>query len=181
MEQVSSKLKDSFNKFKSVFNWSNPMQAIKIEKVIVSTAFGRVQRDKNRVELINDRLKKITGQSPVPCLAKKSIASFKLREGNKIGYKVTLRGEVMFNFLDRLIHIALPRSRDFRGIPRSSVDEIGNITIGIKEHTIFPETSDEEVSNIFGLSVVVVTTAKNKQDGLRFFEGLGFPIVKENK
>ena len=155
------------------------MEAASIEKIIISTGFGRAQKDKNRIELIEDRLQKITGQKPVKCVAKKSIASFKLREGTPIGYKVTLRGHQMYDFLDRLVHIGLPRSRDFRGISRSSVDGMGNMTLGIKEHTIFPEVLDEESTNIFGLSITIVTTLKNKKDALKFFQELSFPIAKE--
>ena len=156
------------------------MQAPRILKVILSTGIGST-KDKNKIKLIADRLGKITGQKPAVRQAKKSIAAFKLREGDVVGYQVTLRGKRMDTFLDKLIHVALPRTRDFRGINRSVVDEMGNATIGIKEHTIFPETGDEEIKDVFGLSVTIVTTSSNKAETLAFMEHLGFPLKKQNK
>ena len=138
-------------------------------------------KDKKKIELIQDRLAKITGQKTAPRGAKKSVAAFKIREGDTIGYQVTLRGKRMYDFLDRLLHIALPRARDFRGLSRESVDLMGNVTIGIREHTIFPETGDEDIKDVFGFAITVVTTANNKKDALAFLEHLGFPFKKEGK
>ena len=178
MEQVSIIVKKPFDHLKKVFGWSNPMEAYRVKSVVISVGVGRVNKDKSRMELIQDRLLRITGQTPVPCQAKKSIASFKVREGDLVGFKVTMRGERMLSFLDRFIHIALPRSRDFIGLEDKAVDDIGNLTIGLREHTIFPEVSDEEASNIFGLAITIITTATNKEEGEKFFRSIGVPFKK---
>jgi large subunit ribosomal protein L5 len=118
----------------------------------------------------------ITGQKASPRPAKQSIASFKLREGEIIGYQVTLRGKRMQHFLDKLIHIALPQTRDFRGLKTSSIDEMGNYTLGIRENTIFPETADEELKDVFGMSITIVTTAKTKTESEALLRHIGFPL-----
>lgn len=160
---------------KEEFGYTNRMASPKILKVVVSTGVGKA-RDKKRNEIVADRLAKITGQKPSARPAKQSIASFKLREGEIVGFQATLRGNRMYDFLDKLIHVALPRTRDFRGINRSSVDGMGNLTIGIKEHTIFPETSEEDLKDVFGLAITVVTTAKTKKEAEAFFTHLGVPL-----
>ncbi|HJN62725.1 MAG TPA: 50S ribosomal protein L5 [Candidatus Paceibacterota bacterium] len=177
MEMIKDRQLKVFDSLKNTFGYKNKMQTPQIEKVVVSTGIGK-EKDKQKIQLIQDRLAKITGQKVSPRPAKKSIASFKLREGNIIGFQVTLRGKRAENFLNKLINIALPRTRDFRGIPKKSVDEMGNLTIGIKEHTIFPETSDEELKNVFGLSITVVTSASNKEEATKYLETLGFPFQK---
>ena len=177
MIDVKEKQQSAFKALKSTFSYSNPLQAPRIVKVVVSTGIGKIA-DKKKVALIEDRLMKITGQKSAPRGAKKSIASFKLREGDVVGYQTTLRGKRMYDFLDRLIHVALPRTRDFRGLATSAIDAMGNYTIGIKEHTIFPETSDEEHKDIFGLAVTIVTTAKTKQEAETFLRHIGFPLQK---
>ena len=177
MAIVKEKQNKALDALKGEFGYTNAMQAPRILKVVVSTGIGST-KDKNKIKVIEDRLSKITGQKAAPRQAKKSIASFKLREGDIIGYQVTLRGKRMNTFLDKLIHVALPRTRDFRGIKRTVVDDMGNATIGIKEHTIFPETSDEELKDVFGLAVTIVTTSENKEETLRFLEHLGFPFKK---
>ncbi len=169
--------KTSFKGMKANAAVKNPMQAPRLVKVVISSGIGSI-KDKKKVELIADRLAKITGQRPAIRATKKSIASFKTRQGDPSGYIVTLRGKRMADFVDRLVHIALPRTKDFRGISRNGVDEMGNYTLGIKEHTIFPETSDEDLKDVFGLGVVVVTTSKKKEDTLEFLEYLGFPFKK---
>ena len=171
--------KNMFNTLKEKFGYTNVSQTPKVEKIIVSTGIGSI-KDKKKIELILDRLTQITGQRPSPRAAKKSIASFKLREGDIVGYQVTLRGRQMRDFLDKLIHIALPRTRDFRGIPITAIDEMGNITIGIKEHTIFPETSDEELKDIFGMAITIVTTATGKNEAESFLRALGIPLQKNS-
>ena len=171
--------KNMFNTLKEKFGYTNVSQTPKVEKIIVSTGIGSI-KDKKKIELIFDRLTQITGQRPSPRAAKKSIASFKLREGDIVGYQVTLRGRQMRDFLDKLIHIALPRTRDFRGIPITAIDEMGNITIGIKEHTIFPETSDEELKDIFGMAITIVTTATGKNEAESFLRALGIPLQKNS-
>ncbi|MCH7597684.1 50S ribosomal protein L5 [Patescibacteria group bacterium] len=163
---------------KDLFGYNNPMQLPKIEKVVVSVGTGRFNKDKVRNKLVEERLAKITGQKSAPRGAKKSIASFKTRQGDIIGYQVTLRGKRMYDFIDRLLHTALPRTRDFRGLKRESVDEMGNCTIGIKEHTIFPETADEDLKDIFSFAITIVTSASTKKEALAFLEHLGFPFKK---
>lgn len=157
--------------------YTNPMQVPKVTKIIVSTGVGAI-KDKKRLDMIVDRLARLTGQHPAPRGAKKSIANFKIRMGDVAGYQVTLRGARMQSFLDKLIHIVLPRMKDFRGIPLKSIDEMGNITIGLKEHIVFPETSDEESKDIFGLAVTITTTAKNRKEAESFLRHLGLPLQK---
>jgi large subunit ribosomal protein L5 len=128
--------------------------------------------------LAYDRITKITGQRPVKKGAKQSIATFKVRTGDVVGIQVTLRGARMYDFLDKLINIALPRTKDFRGIKDSGIDEMGNYTVGIKEHTIFPETADEELKDVFGIAVTVVTNTKDKKETRKFLLDLGFPFKK---
>ena len=160
------------------FGYTSPMQSPRIMKAVVSTGVGK-KRDKKQLELIEDRLAKITGQKPAQRGARLSIAAFKVREGDTVGLQVTLRGARMYDFVDKLIHIALPRTRDFRGISPKAIDEMGNITVGIKEHTIFPETSDEDLKDIFGLAITIVTTAKSKAEAEAFFRHLGMPLIVE--
>jgi len=166
----------TFNALKAEFAYTNPMQTPKVSKIVVSTGVGKTNKDKKRLELVVERLRRITGQAPAVRGAKKSIANFKSRAGDIVGYQITLRGSRMQSFLDKLIHIVLPRVKDFRGIKVSAVDEMGNITIGLKEHTVFPETSDEDTKDIFGLAVTIVTTAKNKKEAEAFFRHLGLPL-----
>ena len=161
------------------FGYTSPMQGPRIQKVIVSSGVGK-KRDKKQLELIEDRLAKITGQKPSSRAAKTSIAAFKVREGDTVGLQITLRGARMYDFLDKLIHIALPRTRDFRGLNAKTIDDMGNLTIGIKEHTIFPETSDEDLKDVFGFAVTVVTTAKTKDEAEAFFRHLGLPLIVDS-
>ena len=177
METTQTKISSAYQTLKSDFGYKNVMQAPKIEKVVISVGTGRVQ-DKAKLALIQDRLARITGQKVSPRPAKQSIASFKLREGDIIGYQVTLRGKRMIHFVDKLIHIALPQTRDFRGLKVSAIDEMGNYTIGIKEHTIFPECEDEEIKDVFSLAVTIVTTAKNKKEAEVFLRHIGLPLQK---
>src|SRR4029079_5884982 len=133
--------------------------------------------DKKQIEVIEDRLAKITGQKAAARGARMSIASFKVREGDTVGLQVTLRGARMYDFIDKLIHIALPRTRDFRGLSAKSIDDMGNLTIGIRENTIFPETSDEDLKDVFGLAITIVTTAKSKPEAEAFLRHLGLPLI----
>ena len=169
--------KESYKAMKDKFGYKNVMQAPSLKKIVISTGTGSV-KDKKKVELIADRLAKITGQKPAPRTSKKSIASFKVRSGDLVGYQITLRGKRMADFVDKLVHIALPRTKDFRGVNRTSVDDIGNMTFGIKEHTIFPEIKDEELKDIFGMAITMVTTAKTKEEATAFFELIGVPFKK---
>lgn len=174
---IQEQQKTVFNDLKKEFEWANVMQSPKIEKVVISVGVGST-KDKNKTKLIGDRLAKITGQKPATRTAKKAIASYKTRVGDMIGYQVTLRGKRAEDFINRLLHIALPRTKDFKGIPSNSVDEMGNYTLGIKEHTVFPETADEELKDVFGMAVTVVTTAKNKAEAKAYLTHLGFPFKK---
>lgn len=166
--------------FEKDFGYANAMQAPKLLKVVVSAGVGSF-KDKKKIELAGDRMGKITGQKAVLRKAKKSIAGFKSREGDPMGYQVTLRGARMWDFLEKLIHIALPRTKDFRGLSRTAVDSMGNYTIGIKEHSIFPEASEEELKDVFGLSATIVTNVKKPNETIKFLEVLGFPIQKATK
>lgn len=159
-------IKEAIPKMKEKFGYKNDLAVPRIEKVVLNTGFNPLNKgEKIQEELAHD-LALITGQKPSPRPAKKAIAGFKTREGMVIGLAVVLRGKRMYDFLDRLIHIALPRGRDFRGLPEKNIDQRGNLNIGIKEQIIFPEISAESARGIFGLAVTVATTAKNHQEGL---------------
>ena len=177
---VEQKAKETFKSLKGEMGLTNVMQAPKLEKIVISARTGRAQ-DKARLEFIKKRLADITGRNPVDCLAKKSIASFKVREGKSIGYKVTLRGEAMYGFLEKLIHVVLPRTRDFRGIKVESVDSMGNMTLGLKEHTVFTETSQDESKSSFGLAITIVSTAKEREESIKFYRHLGIPLQEAKK
>lgn len=164
-------------KTKALAGYKNPMQKPRIIKVVVSAGVGSF-KDKTKFKVVEDRLARITGQKASPRAAKISIASFKSRQGDVVGYQVTLRGRRMHDFLEKLIHIALPRTKDFRGISPEAADEMGNYTLGIKEHSIFPETSDEELKDVFGLAITIVTTAKSKEEVVKLLTHLGFPFKK---
>ena len=169
------KVQNSFATLKEEFGYTNVLRAPKIVKVIVSSGVGSA-KDKARLKLVEDRLARITGQKAAPRAAKASIAQFKMREGDIVGYQVTLRGARMYDFVDKLIHIALPRTRDFRGLSAGAIDDMGNLTIGIKDHTIFPETADEDLKDVFGLAITMVSTAKTKAEAEAFFRYLGVPF-----
>jgi large subunit ribosomal protein L5 len=177
MKSVKEIQKESYKTLKDQFGYSNVMQTPKLVKVVLSTGTGKIS-DKKRKEFIGDRLSKISGQKVALRAAKKSIASFKVRAGDSIGYQATLRGERMFAFLDKLIHVALPRTKDFRGLKGNSIDEMGNVTFGIKEHSIFPECADEDIKDIFSFAFTVVVTSKKKEETKAFLELLGFPFNK---
>lgn len=177
MEMLKDKMKTAFDAMKGDFGYTNVMQTPKIAKVVISTGTGKID-DKAKLELIKDRLATITGQKASPRPAKQSIASFKLREGEIIGYQVTLRGPRMHDFLNKLIHVALPQTRDFRGLKLTAIDEMGNITLGIKEHSIFPETADEDLRDVFSLAVTIVTTAKTKAEAEALFRHINLPLQK---
>ncbi|MSR70918.1 50S ribosomal protein L5 [Candidatus Kaiserbacteria bacterium] len=178
MKLIQEQQKTAFDSLKSDFGWKSRMQAPRVEKVVVSVGVGRMTKEKGKVELVENRLGKITGQKPASRGAKKAISTYKTRVGDKVGYQVTLRGVRATDFLNRLIHIALPRTKDFKGITTGAIDEMGNYTLGIKEHTVFPETADEELKDVFGMAVTVVTTAKNKKSAESYLRHLGFPFKK---
>ncbi len=178
MKTMKEKQKDAFTTLKKEYGYANIMQAPSITKVVVSAGVGSLNKDKKKVELVGDRLSKITGQKAALRTSKKSIAGFKSREGDPVGYQVTLRGDRMWNFLEKLVNVAIPRTKDFRGLNRTAVDGMGNFTIGIRENSIFPETAEEELKDVFGLAVTLVTSIKNPKETLAFLEHLGFPIKK---
>ena len=160
------------------FNYSSSMQAPKVEKIVLNIGVGdAVSNSKLLDEAVNE-LTLITGQKPVITRAKKSIAGFKLREGAPIGCKVTLRGERMYEFLDKLVNISLPRVRDFRGVSNNSFDGRGNYTLGIKEQLIFPEINFDKVNKLRGMDIVFVTTAKSDEEGRELLAQLGMPFKK---
>jgi len=173
-----AKTSNTFDALKGEFGYKNIMQAPRVVKIVVSTGTGSA-KDQKRRDLIADRVARLTGQAPAARAAKKSIANFKSRRGDIVGYQVTLRGARAQAFLDKFIHIVLPRTKDFRGIKPSAVDEMGNITIGIKEHIVFPETADEDSKDIFGIAITIVTTAKNKKEAEAYLRHLGLPL-REN-
>ena len=182
MSQTSftkEKAAKAFESLKGDFGYTNVNAAPKLTKVVISVATGSaMKRDRNRNKLVLNRLAKITGQMPSVTKAKKSVASFKLREGEEIGVRVTLRGKNMYAFLDKLFAVALPRTKDFRGLNETGIDSMGNYTFGIKEHTIFPEIHDEELKDIFGMAVTLVTTAKDKKEAKAFLDLIEVPFKK---
>lgn len=158
------------------FGYKNKMVVPKIKKVIINTGVGAFRQDEKAMKEIEQSLALISGQKPILSKAKKAISGFKIREGSPVGFKITLRGQKMHDFLERLINLALPRVRDFRGIEKKSFDQFGNLTLGFKEYIVFPEISHEDVHNIFGLEVCIATTAKSKEEGIELLKLLGFPV-----
>lgn len=182
-----SYLKEKYNKevlpaLMKKFNYKNPMEAPRIEKVTINSGFGKFAAGKTKDEQkkIQDAISRdlglITGQKTVLTKSRKSIASFKIREGQEIGCKVTLRKKRMFDFLERIIDVTLPRSRDFQGLPADGMDKYGNYSFGIREHIAFPEILPEKVNFIFGFQITVVTSAKSPKEGLELLRLCGFPI-----
>jgi len=176
--------KEAVPQMMAKFGYKNVMAVPEIKKVVVNTGCGRLvagrtsEEQKKIIDFILEDISVICGQKAVKTYAKKAISSFKIRQGMPIGVKVNLKGKKMTDFLERLIHLTLPRTRDFKGIPSQSVDQQGNLTIAIKEHIAFPEILPEKVKNIFGLEITVVSTAKSKEEALALFRFLGFPIVQ---
>ncbi len=171
-------IKEAMPKMKEKFGYKNNMAVPKLEKAVLNVGIPAQKSDKQFQELILKTLSRVTGQRAVTTKARKSISSFKVREGSVIGAKVTLREEKMYSFLNKLIDLTLPNVRDFRGIPEKSVDRGGNLTLGVKEHIVFPEISTDEVENLHGLEVSVTTTAKTREEGSELFRLLGFPFSK---
>ncbi|HEY1037447.1 MAG TPA: 50S ribosomal protein L5 [Candidatus Paceibacterota bacterium] len=174
---VKEKAQGLYETMKPKFGYTNKLQAPRIQKITLSSTTGSI-KDPKKKELIGDRLTKIAGQKATKTVAKKSMASFKVRQGDDAGWQVTLRGERMWSFLEKLINIALPRTRDFRGVESKSIDSMGNYTFGIKEHTVFPETADEELKDVFGFAVNLVSTSKSKEETKELLEQIGFLFKK---
>lgn len=161
---------------KEKFGYKNDLETPRLEKVTINVAFKAVDADNNFLTFVGNQLSLIAGQKAVLVKAKKSISTFKLREGMSIAARVTLRKDKMYEFLDRLVYIALPRIKDFRGLPGNSFNQSGHYSFGIKEHTIFPEIELDKAYRIFGMDINVVTTAKNKDEAKALLSGLNFPI-----
>jgi large subunit ribosomal protein L5 len=170
--------KEVRKKIADEFQIKNPMALPKIEKVVINMGVGEAIQNAKLLDTASEELSTISGQKPVITRAKKSIASFKLREGQAIGTMVTLRGEKMYEFLDRLINIALPRVRDFRGVPAKSFDGRGNFTLGIRDHLIFPEIDAGKVDKSKGMNITIVTTAPNDEQARFLLRELGMPFGK---
>ncbi|MEK9175261.1 MAG: 50S ribosomal protein L5 [Patescibacteria group bacterium] len=166
------------SKMQKEFGYKSVMAVPCIEKVAINVGVGKLRDKKDVIETVEKHMALITGQKLSPRPVKKAIASFKTRIGMIVGYKATLRGQRKFDFLDRMINFAIPRMRDFRGIPLSSVDNSGNLTFGFKEHIVFPEIIGEDVKNIFSFEVTVVTNAKNRGEAITLLRLLGFPLQK---
>jgi large subunit ribosomal protein L5 len=172
--EIAAKLKEHFN-YKSV------MQVPRVTKVVINKGIGAAVSDKKLVDAGVDELTLISGQKAVPTIAKKSVSNFKLREGMPIGAKVTLRGDKMYEFIDRLISIALPRVRDFKGVSEKGFDGRGNYTLGVKEQIIFPEISIEKINRITGMDITFVTTANTDEESYELLKALGVPFASKNK
>lgn len=160
------------------FGYTSVMQIPRLDKVVINIGLGEALQNAKAIESVTADLSRITGQRPVTTKAKKSIAGFKIREGMPIGAMVTIRGRRMYEFTDRLLNASLPRIRDFQGLSRNSFDGRGNYSIGIREHTIFPEIDYNSIDRIRGMQIVIVTSAVNDQEGMRFLELAGMPFIR---
>ena len=166
---------------KQEFGFKNDFQVPKVEKVVINAGLGKGLKDATFIDNVESTLTRITGQKPLKTKAKKSISNFKIRQGMVIGLKVTLRGKRMYDFVEKLIKITLPRVRDFRGLPLESIDKKGNLNIGIKEHIAFPEIKADEIEKLHGLEIALVSSAKTREEGEALFKALGFPFKKSEK
>ena len=178
-----SRLSDLYNKqirneMQEKFGYTNVMDIPKLEKIVINIGVGEATENTKTVDAAASDLEAITGQKPMICKAHKSLAAWKIREGMPLGCKVTLRGERMYEFLDRLINIALPRVRDFRGISSTSFDGRGNYAFGVKEQLIFPEIDFEKIDRVRGMDIIVVTTAKTDEEAQALLELMGMPFAK---
>jgi len=186
METLQEKyIKKAVPAMQEKFGLKNVMAVPKIQKVVINTSFGKIitpktsDEQKKTTASVQEGIALISGQKPVITTAKKSISTFKLRQGMPIGAKVVLRGKRMYDFLERMIAIAIPRVRDFRGISLKGFDKNGNLTLGFREHTVFPEISPEKAKIIFGFEVTVATSARNREKGIELLRAMDFPLKKE--
>jgi len=183
-KKYQARLKNAYfstirQQLKDELKLTNVNEVPKIEKIVVNVGLGKAKDDKRLMEVASNTLSKVTGQRPIETKSKKSIAAFKLRQGNKIGLKVTLRGERMYEFMDRLINIILPRLRDFRGVKISSFDKQGNYNIGLKDQTVFPELSFEESTVLHGMQIsITVNNVRNNDDAQALLSKFGMPFEK---
>ena len=174
-EQYENEIKDAMIK---KFGYKNTMEVPKLDKIVVNMGVGEAKENAKLLEAAVKDMEAITGQKAVTTKAKNAIANFKIRENMPIGCKVTLRGEKMYEFADRLINLALPRVRDFHGVPTKSFDGRGNYTLGVKEQLIFPEINFDDVDKVRGMDIVIVTTANTDEEGRELLKGLGMPFAK---
>jgi large subunit ribosomal protein L5 len=182
---ATPRLKEKYNKeiipaLKDKFQYSSIMEVPKVLKINVNKGIGAAVADKKLVDTGIDELTAITGQKAVPTIAKKSVSNFKLREGMPIGARVTLRGDKMYEFMDRLMSVALPRVRDFRGVSEKGFDGRGNYTLGVKEQIIFPEISIDQVARINGMNITIVTSAKTNEESYELLKAFGLPFANKN-
>jgi large subunit ribosomal protein L5 len=183
---VTARLRERYNgeitkELQKELDLKNVHQVPRLEKIVVNVGLGRAKDDKKVMEVATNTLRKITGQQPIQTTAKKSIAGFKLREGNKIGLKVTLRGAKMYEFTDRVITVVLPRLRDFHGVSAKAFDKSGNFSLGFIDQSVFPELTFEETTTVHGLQVNFVINAENPAHSRTLLEKFGMPFEKENK
>ncbi len=171
--------KEIIPKMKEKFGYKNNIAVPAISKVALNVGVGRFSKDEAHLDSVEKTLISITGQKPVRTKAKKSISSFKIREGMVVGIKATLRKQRMYDFVEKLIHVTLPRTKDFRGLSTKGMDRQGNLTLGIKEHIAFPEVKADDFDKLHGLEISISTTAHNKEEGLELFKLMGFPFKKE--
>ncbi len=165
---------------KEEFGYDNIMAVPKLQKIVINSGVGEATENEKLLDIVSDNIAKIAGQKPIQTKAKKSISNFKLREGTAVGCKVTLRKKIMYEFLDRLINLALPRMRDFQGVPDKSFDGRGNYTLGVQEHTIFPEINTDNVEKVHGLDITFVTSAETDEEAYTLLKQFGMPFVKRN-
>ncbi|MDD3285728.1 MAG: 50S ribosomal protein L5 [Patescibacteria group bacterium] len=180
------RLKEKYQKeiapsLKEKFSYKNTILVPRLQKVVINIGFGKHAKEKEAISAIESALTKISGQKPILTKAKKSISAFKVREGMVIGAVATLRGERMYDFVEKLVNISFPRVRDFRGISDKGVDRNGNMTIGLKDYSCFPELKAEDIDQIYGLEICLNTNAKNREEGLALFQAFGFPFKKNEK
>ena len=166
---------------KEAFGYANSHEVPRLEKVTINIGTGRALNDKKLMETMVETLRRITGQEPLRRAARKSISNFAIREGQTVGLQATLRGPRMESFLDRLIHVTLPRVRDFRGLPAKSFDGNGNYTFGLPEHNVFPEIKVDEVENLHGIQITITTSAKTNEEGRTLLTSIGFPFERPDQ
>ncbi len=179
-----NRLKEKYSKqvrkdLQSSLSLKNVMAVPKIEKVVINSGVGKTLKDPKMLEAIIEDLRKITGQQPVKTMSRKSISGFKIRENQVVGLMVTLRGERMYDFIDKLVSIALPRVRDFRGLSKKAFDGHGNYHIGVREQTVFPEISEESMEHSFGFQISIITNAGDDKKGYELLKALGFPFNEQ--
>lgn len=179
-----SRLKEKYTKevvpnLKKEMNYPNVMAVPKLKKVVINVGLGKILRNGDDIKSITEDFENIVGQKPVITKAKKAISSFKIREGMPVGMMVTLRGDRMYEFLDRLSNVVLPQVRDFRGLKKTAFDGKGNYSIGIREHIVFPEVTRDNIKTIFGMEVNIATTAKTDEEAMKLLKELGLPIVEK--